>query len=99
MKLKDMRRGIRYVVTRGQSRGTLRAGDHVWINEKYCGLDCKEAGGWIDKEDFERMQRDGRVKTEVELDVGYYRKRIAAMAEETVRCQNILDGHLGREDM
>ena len=77
MKLKDMKIGIRYKVVKGSKSGALQTGDRIWIEEtNYCGciLMCQEAGGWLN--DW------SGVKAEVEVDTGYYKKKIDKAKEE-----------------
>lgn len=76
MKLKDIKKGLPYVVCENSYCGTLRKGDHIKIDEHNFLL-CKEAMGWLDEEEMNDL---GDV--EVELDEEARELKKARLLEE-----------------
>ena len=74
MKLKEMREGVRYRVTKG-SRDTLEVGDAVWMEMRDL---CLLKGGWL------RYENWNRLKAEVEIDFDYHKRQIA-LAKQTIK--------------
>ena len=75
MRLNEAKKGTRYIVTtNGQ---TLRKGDHIYFEKDDC-LVCKEAGGWLLKEDWKRL------RNQIEVDWEYYNK-IRLKTDEILR--------------
>jgi hypothetical protein len=66
-----------FVVTKGSDDGTLLTGDHITFYRDG-SVGCKEAGGWIDKEDVESAMRG----VEYTLDVEYMTKKYKKLKEE-----------------
>jgi len=62
MKLKEMSEGVRYIVV---TNGTaLKKGDHVVIDSRDGALICREAGGWLNKDDWVRLRNRVKIDTE-----------------------------------
>lgn len=76
--LRDMRPGIRYVVSRGAGRGTLRAGDRVRWDANH-GICSREHGSWMGNGDKCTLSDAVRVR----VDASYYPDERALM--EAVR--------------
>ena len=60
MKLKNMKIGVPYIVTKGGD--TLKVGDHIERDHSNC-ITCKEAVGWLYYDEWKRL------RNEVEIDV------------------------------
>lgn len=73
MKLKDMKVGVRYVVTKGGL--TLFVGEHVCLRKDGC-LESEEAMGWLIPDEWSKL------RNEIKLDVEYYHKKKARLQEE-----------------
>lgn len=73
MRLKDMKVGLRYVVTKGGT--VLNEGDHVWVCDDGVLMRTEEEnrgwgtlGGSVDRDNWHRLQNT------VRIDVEYYEK-------------------------
>lgn len=69
MKLKEMLPEIPYIVTKG-SPGTFSLGDHVRMEDDGA-ICCKEAHGWLGKEDWRNL------RTKVRIDIETLEKRVS----------------------
>lgn len=92
MKLRDMDKGIHYVVIKGGS--TLAKGDDVWLDEDgllYCG----SAAGWLNPSEWRRL------RNEVVFNVAYYQKQIVSLTAifnaKIKRCETLIEKHGERE--
>ena len=73
MKLKDMKTGIRYVVTKSGSM--FAVGNHIWIDETGCLL-CREAQGWLTEDEWKWL------RNEAAFDVEHYLRRKRFLTNE-----------------
>ena len=67
MKLREMEKGVRYIVTTGGS--TLKKGDSVVMESDGC-LVCFDAGGFLPRGEWRNL------RNEVEIDIEYYKQQI-----------------------
>lgn len=81
--LKEMEPQVRYRVTRADSKGTLKAGDVVYL-EPTGDLVNVSAQGWIGG-GFWRMTR-----VRLLLDMGYYQRHLTHHEEQAKRAREIM---------
>lgn len=62
-----MEHGVKYIVTDAKDSGEFLTGDHIWLLENG-DIMCKEAGGWLPKEDVEESLK----KIDYRIDWEYY---------------------------
>ena len=86
IRIQDMEDGLRYIVTKGTSCGTLQKGDHVQkhINDD---ISCREAGGWLENSSTRRW------KATVTLDTDFYNRQIARASKEIEGAKAIMERH------
>ena len=89
MKIREMKAGIHYVVTKGTKDRAFKKGDKVEL----CGLTKdilnKQAGGWMNSSDLEDS---GYIDTVcVDVDKEWYRNRKKILLEELALLESIKD--------
>lgn len=72
----------RMVVIKPSSNGTFQEGDHISLYENG-DMGCREAGGWIVKEEVESAMAGCEVRPDTE----YYKRRAARLREELEQLQ------------
>jgi len=89
MKMREMKAGIHYVVTKGTKDRAFKKGDKVEL----CGFTKdvlnKQAGGWMNSSDLEDS---GYIDTVcVDVDKEWYRNRKKILSEELALLESIKD--------
>lgn len=74
--LKNLPDNVRCIITENTSCGTLKKKDEFYLKKGV--LVNITAGGWLEKEDLEKIKTPIKYK----IDVAYGRKRIAELDEE-----------------
>ena len=80
-----METNTRYIVTKGSDDGTFEEGDHIMLH-KDGSIICKEAQGWIDKDDVEEAMKG----VDYQVDWEYYEHLYKQHKETLEELENIL---------
>lgn len=69
-----------YLVTKASDDGTFEVGDHIWFQENG-DISCREAAGWIDKEDVEEATKGWEIVVDQEY-INKQRTKLLAELEK-----------------
>ena len=86
MRLRDMKIGVPYVVTKGTWDETLQVGDKVKMEEDGY-LMCKQGGGWLTREEWQRY------RCTVDLDVDMLNALSRRLQREIKEIKGVIEEH------
>ena len=75
--------GIHYIVTKGSDDGTLKVGDHIWLESGL--VHCREGQGWITLADTEEAMRG----VEVTVDDNWLKARICTKSADVMTLERL----------
>jgi len=75
--------GIHYIVTKGSDDGTLKVGDHIWLEDNL--VHCREGKGWIPLADTEEAMQG----VEVTVDDNWLTARICTTIADVMALKRL----------